>query len=62
VFGVLVVFTHESRPGYEAADRRAVAEGAVRLSRLLDPDGAGAAYFNSRRLINRTESATPQVA
>ena len=62
VFGVLVVFTHESRPGYEAADRRAVAEGSVRLSRLLNPDGAGAAYFNSRRLINRTETETPQVA
>ena len=62
VFGVLVVFTHESRPVYEAADRRAVAEGSVRLSRLLDPDGAGAAYFNNRRLINRTESETPQVA
>lgn len=62
VFGVLVVFTHESRPGYEAADRRAVAEGAVRLSRLLDPDGAGEAYFNNRRLINRTDSETPQVA
>ncbi|MBS0389046.1 MAG: hypothetical protein JSR15_11255, partial [Proteobacteria bacterium] len=62
VFGVLVVFTHESRPSYEAADRRGVAEGAARLSRLLDPDGAGAAYFNSRRLINRTDSETPQVA
>ena len=62
VFGVLVVFTHESRPGYEAADRRAAAEGAMRLARLLDPDGAGAPYFNSRRLINRTESETPQVA
>ena len=62
VFGVLVVFTHESRPGYEAADRRAVAQGAVQIARLLDPDGAGAGYFNSRRLINRTESDTPQVA
>jgi hypothetical protein len=62
VFGVLVVFTHVSRPGYEAADRRAVAEGTVRLAKLLDPEGAGAIYFNSRRLINRTDSATPQVA
>ena len=62
VFGVLVVFTHESRPGYEAVDRRAVAEGAVRLSRLRDPEGAGEAYFNSRRLIKRTDSETPQVA
>lgn len=62
VFGVLVVFTHESRPGYEAEDRGAVARGAVQLAALLDPECAGAAYFNSRRLINRTDSETPQVA
>lgn len=62
VFGVLVVFTHVSRPGYEASDRRAVAEGTVRLAKLLDPEGAGALYFNSRRLISRTDSETPQVA
>ena len=62
VFGVLVIFTHDSRPGYVAADRGAVARGALQLAALLDPEGAGAAYFNSRRLINRTESETPQVA
>ena len=62
VFGVLVVFAHASRPGFQAQDREVAAWSAVQLATLLDPEAAGAAYFNSRRLTNRTDSDTPQVA
>jgi hypothetical protein len=62
VFGVLVLFAHASRAGFEAADSELAARGAALLATLLDPDASGAAYFSSRRLISSTATDTPQVA
>jgi hypothetical protein len=62
VFGVLVLFAHTGRAHFETADSELAARGAARLATLIDPDAAGAAYFSSRRLINNTDTVTPQVA
>jgi hypothetical protein len=62
VFGVLVLFAHASREGFEAADSELAARGAAELAALLDPDAGGAGYFSSRRLISNTDTDTPQVA
>jgi hypothetical protein len=62
VFGVLVLFAHASRAGFEAADSDLAARSAAQLATLLDPDAGGASYFSSRRLISSTDTDTPQVA
>jgi len=62
VFGVLVMFAHASRAGFEAADSELAARGAAQIAALLDPDAGGADYFSSRRLISNTDTDTPQVA
>ena len=62
VFGVLVLFAHDSRARFHSQDSVVAARGATRLAALLDPDAGGAAYFSSRRSTNRTDSDTPQVA
>ena len=62
VFGVLVVFAHDSRARFHAEDSVVVARDATRMAVLLDPDAGGTAYFSSRRSTNRTDSDTPKVA
>ncbi|MDE2250207.1 MAG: GAF domain-containing protein [Gammaproteobacteria bacterium] len=62
VFGVLVLFAHASRAGFEPADSELAARSATQLAALLAPDAGGASYFSSRRLINSTDTDTPQVA
>ena len=62
VYGVLVLFAHDSRARFHAQDSVVAARGAAQLAALLDPDAGGADYFSSRRSTNRTDSDTPQVA
>lgn len=62
VFGVLVLFAHASRAGFEPADSELAARSATQLAALLAPDAGGASYFSSRRLISSTDTDTPQVA